>query len=178
MYFKSIQYHILKSLCKTWKMSLNLAYGLTIVETIDNVLFPFATDLLVQYPVNAIIENITNFTEVNGINVVKVGINSASIQLYMYLATGFTLQPMSTFQENVTINNNATNDVMGLFNAYVEHVVERMFENGELNMETDNSSILYDGDGFDMLDNDEEFADFDDFVQQNHQQLSMNATLS
>jgi hypothetical protein len=159
-------------------MSLN---GITVVETIDNVLFPFATDLLVQHPVNAIIANITNFTEVNGVNVVKVDINSASIQLYMYLATGFTLQPMSsTSQENVTINNNdvATNDVMGLFNAYVEHVVEHMFENGELNIEEDITTILYNGDGFDMLDNDGEFAEFDDFVQQNHLQLSMSTVVS
>jgi hypothetical protein len=148
-------------------MTLNLAYGLTMVETIDNILFPFATDLLVQHPVNAIISSIVQYTDVNGMNVVKVDINSASIQLYMYLATGFTLQPMITNQEN-----NTSNDVMNILNAYCERVVEHMIENGQLNIEVDNTSILYDGDGFDMLDNDEEFADFDDFVQQNHLELS------
>lgn len=151
-------------------MSLNLTYGMTLVETLDNVLFPFATDLLVQHPVNAILANVTNFAEVNEVNVVKVNLISTSIQLYMYLATGFTLQPMSTYTENVVTNNDATNDVARLFNEYVEHIVENMFENGELNIE-DSTTILYNGDGFDMLDNDEEFADFDVFVQQNHQQL-------
>jgi hypothetical protein len=169
-------------------MSINLAYSLTVVETIDNILFPFSTELLAQYPVNAIIANITSYAEVNGVNVVKVDINSASIQLYMYLATGFALQPMSTVTDT-------SNDVISLLNEYCERVVEHMIENGELNIEEeieyddvfdvfdvfenvestiqeDNTSILYDGDGFDMLDNDEEFADFDEFVQQNHQQLS------
>lgn len=114
--------------------------GITFVSTNDDMLFPFSTDFLVQHPISLILSNIVGFTMYNGVKVVKVGISSTEIQTYMVLITGFTLQPLSDYKEQT----------------YKTH------DNCESHCST--QDITYKGDGLDILDNDEEFADFDSFV--------------
>lgn len=140
-------------------MSINMSNGITVVETNDNVLYPFSTDLLVTHPINAIVANTVGFTTINGMNVVKVDINAASIQLYMYLVTGFTLQPLGNYLVS---------------NPEVVHVDVNSFLNESMieSDETDITSICFEGDGLDILDDDFEFEEFDTFVQDNHQPIS------
>lgn len=150
---------MLKTLKMSFDTQVNISNGVTIVASIDNILFPFATDFLVQYPISFVVSNVVGVGNLNGINVIKVSTNSATIQLYMFLVTGFTLQPLCYYQDissnlNPLTSNITTNTNQSITNIKTETDVSK-------------SSICFDGDDLDILDNDEEFADFDTFVAEN-----------
>lgn len=137
---------------------LNMSCGVTIVATIDNILLPFATDYLAQYPISFIISNTIGIGNLNGINVIRVSTNSVTIQLYMYLVTGFTLQPLCYYEDS-------SSNINPIIPKFTTNNIDTILTNIKTE-ETDNvkSSIYYNGDGLDILDNDEEFADFDAYV--------------
>lgn len=134
----------------------NMSCGVTIVATSDNVLFPFATDFLVQYPINMIVSNTIGIGNLTGINVIKVPTNSATIQLYMYLVTGFALQPLCYYEDS---SSNIIPITPNLTSSTIETLTNIKTENEE-----PKSSIYYKGDGLDILDDDEIFTDFDAYV--------------
>jgi hypothetical protein len=116
--------------------------GITLVATNDNILFPFSTDFLVQYPIHLILTNVVGFTLYNGIKVVKVDLSSTEIQTYMVLITGFTLASLCYYNEESNENGSES----------------------ESHVSSNTTDICYKGDGLDILDDDEHFADFDSFV--------------
>jgi hypothetical protein len=116
--------------------------GITLVATNDNILFPFTTEFLINHPITLIVFNITGFTMYNGMKVIKVGLSSIDIQAYMVLTTGFTLSPLCYYKEE----DNTDNDEC------------------ESQCSVNTRDITYKGDGLDILEDDEHFADFDSFV--------------
>lgn len=117
--------------------------GITFVATTDNMLFPFSTDFLVQTPISIILSNIIGFTIYQGVNVIKIGVSSSQLQTCMIIITGFTLTPLCYYNEPTN-----TPDVKC-----------------DSEESTNVSNICYKGDELDILDDDEEFSDFDTFVQ-------------
>lgn len=111
--------------------------GITFVATNDNILFPFSTDFLVLHPINIIIKYTIGFGLYNGFTVIKVGLSSSDIQIYMFMISGYTLAPLCHYKEETQSESE-----------------------GSVNV----SDIDFKGDDLDILDNDEEFSDFDNFV--------------
>lgn len=116
--------------------------GITFVVTNDNIIFPFSTDFLVQHPISLILHHIVGFTSYNGIKVVKVKLSSIDIQSFTFLITGFTLLSLGPYNPELSVDAN----------------------NCEIKETTNVSDICFKGDDLDILENDEEFRDFDNFV--------------
>lgn len=119
---------------------MSLVSGITFILTNDNIVFPFSTDFLLLNPICLILNNATGLTTYNDIKVITISISAETLQNYIVLITGFTLVPL------------------GYYNNYA------VCTTSEIQNTENVSNICYKGDDLDILDNDEEFSDFDNFV--------------
>lgn len=143
--------------------------GVTLLATTDNLLFPFSTEILMQFPMNLFLNKSIGFTMFDGMNVIKVNIPSLTIQNFMLLLTGFQLSPLCYYQENKeqpqnTVNSlESTTDDM-LLDDDISQLMTEFIEENNINEYSNKQSTCNQDKIIEMLDNDEQFAEFDNFV--------------
>lgn len=162
--------------------------GITLLATNDNLLFPFSTGVLLEYPMNMFINHIEGLGMYYGMKVMKVNVSSLTIQAFILYSTGHTLSPLCFYQD---INNiNKTNDVStdsaesSSDNIIInDKVVENVFDDSikdDIEMQSFVDYLLCEDDVVslnaddlkDMLDIDKNFMDFDIAINDDFESLT------
>lgn len=129
----------------------NILGGITLFVSIDNKLFAFDTQCIVQSPLNAFIPYYIGFTTVNEVKVIKLSLFASVMQAYILLATGRPMFPLSnhcTMNDNQNVHN--INNVSGNLEM-INHNIPDNDDDDEISK---------------FIDDDEIFKDFDEFQKQ------------